>query len=56
MAAEKPRNRKNRVYVHPSILIFQSHWVVKICAQSLKSFGHVTPTARDRGSQNTEKP
>src|SRR3954453_5718522 len=60
MAAAEPRNTKNRVYVHPSIEIFQSQLVAVICCMNPKSFGHATawvmPTALDNGSQNTEKP
>ncbi len=40
--------------------IFQSQVVVKICSNTPRSLGQATlavmPTARDRGSQNTEKP
>jgi hypothetical protein len=59
-AAEEPRKTKNRVYIHPSVRIFQSHVVVVIWVRKPASAGHATgsvmPIARLSGSQKTLKP
>ena len=44
-AAEEPSITKNSVYIHPSVLTFQS-----------SGAGAVMPMARLRGSQNTLNP
>src|SRR5512140_3582351 len=55
-----PRNTKKSVNIHPSMLIFQSHVVVKMVASADMSAGHSTdlpiPIAWDSGSQNTLNP
>jgi hypothetical protein len=59
-AAEEPRNTKKRVYIHPSMLIFQSHEVATSSSKKLipsgQGTGSVMPTARLSGSQNTLNP
>src|SRR5574343_956405 len=59
MAAEEPRNTKKRVYIQPSVEIFQSQFEAKSSVNRLMSAGHasgcVMPMARESGSQNTEK-
>src|SRR5260370_32486984 len=44
-AADEPRNTKNSVYIHPSVLTFQS-----------SGAGLAIPIARPSGSQKTLKP
>src|SRR5579859_4056148 len=59
-AAEQPRKMKNRVYMNCRLVIFQSQPVLVRLSMKLWSGEHATalvmPTARDSGSQNTEKP
>ena len=59
-AAEEPRNTKNRVNIHPRVLIFQSQVVATIRWKKLmlsgQEIGAVIPTARLSGSQKTLKP
>ncbi len=59
-AAEAPRNTKNRVYIQPRLEMRQSHEVVNSSAISETSAPQVRawvmPSARDSGSQKTEKP
>src|SRR5512140_419484 len=59
-AAEEPSSTKNRVYIQPSVEIFQSQLVANICSKKPMSLAHSTapvmPMACDSGSQNTEKP
>src|SRR5262249_32143780 len=58
-AAEIPRNTKNSVYIQPRLATFQSQVVVMSSAKMDMSghvLGAVKPIARDKGSQNTEKP
>jgi hypothetical protein len=59
-AAEEPRNTKKRVYIQPSMLIFQSHEVATSSSKKLipsgQGTGSVMPTARLNGSQNTLNP
>src|ERR1700732_3257771 len=58
-AAEMPRKTKNRVDIQASVAPFQSHVVVTSSVKidmSGHDFDAVKPTARDSGSQNTEKP
>ena len=59
-AAEQPRNTKNKVYIHPSVEIFQSQVVVNNSAKKPTSGPHLIaslmPSAFDNGNQNTEKP
>src|SRR5690242_14455548 len=60
MAADEPRNTKNRVNIQPSVLIFQSQLAANTCWRKLMSAGHgtewVIPIALLSGSQNTLKP
>jgi hypothetical protein len=60
VAADEPRNTKNRMYIHPRSLILQSQVVVNSARATLMFEGQATdcwtPIARDRGSQNTLKP
>jgi hypothetical protein len=47
------------VYIQPRLAIFQSHVVVKSSVKiemSGQDFEAVRPSARESGSQNTEKP
>src|SRR5215831_3946932 len=59
-AAAAPRNTKNRVYIHPRSLTFQSQVVVNIRPTNDISGGQaidcLIPSARESGSQNTLKP
>ena len=60
VAALLPSNTKNRVYIQPSVAIFQSQVVVNNSAKNPTSGPHLiaslTPSAFDNGSQNTENP
>ena len=60
IAAEDPRRTKKRVYIHPRVETFQSQLVTKSSAKNPTSGPHLidsfTPSAFDKGSQNTEKP
>src|SRR2546427_3831306 len=59
IAAETPSSTKNSVNIHPRLATFQSQLVVTSSCNSEMSgqaFGAVSPTARDSGNQNTEKP
>jgi hypothetical protein len=59
IAAETPSTTKNSVNIQPRLATLQSQVVVKSSPQSEISgqdFDAVRPTARDSGSQNTEKP
>jgi hypothetical protein len=55
-----PRNRKNRLYIRPSIAIFQSQLVMVMVAKNPRSLGQsialLRPAALCSGSQNTENP
>src|ERR1700759_409333 len=58
-AADEPSTTKNRVYIQPRSLIFQSQVVVTSAAKidwSGQASDLVMPMARDSGSQNTLKP
>ena len=59
-AALEPSSTKNRVYIQPRVEICQSQPVVNSCPQNPTSgpqgIAALTPSARDKGSQNTEKP
>src|SRR5258708_1873198 len=59
IAAETPSSTKNSVYIQPMLATRQSQVVVNSSCASVMSgqaLGAVTPSARDNGSQNTEKP
>src|SRR5574343_783030 len=60
MAAEEPRKTKKRVYIQPSVEIFQSQLLANNSVSRLMSAGQATgaemPMARESGNQNTEKP
>jgi len=59
MAADTPRMTKNNVYIQPMLATRQSQvvvnnsWISDMSGQVLLA---VIPSARDSGSQNTEKP
>ena len=58
-AADTPSTKKNSVYIQPMLAMRQSQVVVKTSWKSEMSghaFRAVMPSARDSGSQNTEKP
>src|SRR5262245_9893858 len=59
-AAAAPRKTKNRVYIQPSSLIFQSQLVANMRVISDRSgaqaIADLALIARDSGSQNTLKP
>lgn len=60
VAAEMPSSTKNRVYIQPSVEIFQSQVVVNSSWKKPTSGPHLMaslmPSALDSGNQNTEKP
>src|SRR5579864_7082957 len=60
IAAALPRKTKNKVNIHPSMLIFQSQAVVNSVSTNDISAGHATeslmPIARESGNQKTLKP
>ena len=59
IAAETPSNTKNNVNIQPMLAMRQSQVVVKSSCTSEMSgqvLDAVMPSARDSGSQNTEKP
>src|SRR3954453_23118665 len=59
IAAETPRNTKNKVYIQPILATRQSQVVVNSSWKSDisgQAFGAVSPMARDSGSQNTLEP
>ena len=59
MAADEPKNTKNKVYIQPKVEMRQSQVVVNNSAKKLKflhSTGFSIPMALDRGNQKTEKP
>src|ERR1700727_3977286 len=58
-AAETPSTTKNSVNIQPMLATRQSQVVVNSSCASVisgQAFGAVRPSARDSGSQNTEKP
>src|ERR1700733_1974928 len=59
IAAETPSRTKKSVNIQPMLAMRQSQVVVKISCKNVMSghaLGCVIPSARDNGSQNTEKP
>src|ERR1700749_5272081 len=59
IAAETPSSTKNSVNIQPMLATFQSQVVVNNSwnnEMSGQAFAAVSPSARDSGNQNTEKP